>query len=77
MIGKDGIEETFDRKFSNRFNIHRTRQNFPNDGIDTFENMAKKGLMLTDRVVTEEMGGIIDLKKNMWIIPQTSIKALD
>ena len=62
MIGKDGIEETFDREFSNRFNIHRTRQNFPNDGIDTFENMAKKGLIVTDRVVTEEMGGIIDLK---------------
>jgi hypothetical protein len=71
MIGKDGIEETFDRKFSNRFNIHRTRQNFPNDGIDTFENMAKKGLIVTDRVVTEEMGGIIDLKKNIWIITQT------
>jgi hypothetical protein len=70
MIGKDGIEETFDRKFSNRFNIHRTRQNFPNDGIDTFENMAKKGLIVTDRVVTEEMGGIIDLKKNIWIITQ-------
>ena len=71
MIGKDGIEETFDREFSNRFNIHRTRQNFPNDGIDTFENMAKKGLIVTDRVVTEEMGGIIDLKKNIWIITQT------
>ena len=77
MIGKDGIEETFDRKFSNRFNIHRTRQNFPNDGIDTFENMAKNGLIVTDRVVTEEMGGIIDLKKNIWIITQSSIKAVD
>jgi hypothetical protein len=77
MIGKDGIEETFDREFSNRFNIHRTRQNFPNDGIDTFENMAKKGLIVTDRVVTEEMGGIIDLKKNIWIITQSSIKAVD
>ena len=43
MIGKDGIEETFGRKFSNRYNIHRTRQNFPNDGIDTFESMAQKG----------------------------------
>jgi hypothetical protein len=77
MIGKDGIEETFDREFSNRFNIHRTRQNFPNDGIDTFENMAQKGLIVTDRVVTEEMEGIIDLKKNIWIITQSSIKAVD
>ena len=77
MIGKDGIEESFNRKFSNRFNIHRTRQNFPNDGIDTFENMANKGLIVTDRVVTEEMGGIIDLKENIWIIPQSSTKRLD
>ena len=77
MIGKDGIEETFNRKFSNRFNIHRTRQNFPNDGVDTFENMAKKGLIVTDRVVTQEMGGIIDMKKNIWIINPSFTKAVD
>ena len=69
MIGKDRIEETFDRQFSNRFNIHRTRQNFPDDGIDTFENMAQKGLIVTDRVVKEEIGGRIDPEKNIWIIP--------
>ena len=48
MIGKDGVEKTFNRKFSNQFNIHRTRKNFPNNGIDNFENMAKKGLSITD-----------------------------
>jgi len=69
MVGKDGIEETFGRQFSNRFNIHRTRQNFPNDGIDTFDQMAETGLLVTDRVVTEEMGGTIDPKKSAWIIP--------
>ena len=69
MIGKDGIEAAFDRKFSNRFNIHRTRQNFPNDGIDTFENMSQRGLIVTDRVVKEEIGGIIDTEENMWLIP--------
>lgn len=69
MIGKDGIEETFDRSFSNRFNIHRTRQNFPDDGIDTFENMAQKGLNVIDKVVKEEMGGVIDPEKNIWVIP--------
>ncbi len=74
MIGREGIEETFDRKFSNRFNIHRTRQNFPNDGIDTFENMAKKGLIVTDKIVKEDIGGSIDLKKNMWIIPIKILK---
>ena len=69
MIGKDGIEKTFNRKFSNQFNIHRTRKNFPNNGIDSFENMAKKGVTITDRVVLEELGGTIDLEKNIWNIP--------
>jgi hypothetical protein len=69
MIGKDGVEKTFNRKFSNQFNIHRTRKNFPNNGIDSFENMAKKGLTITDRVVKEELGGTIDLEKNIWVIP--------
>ena len=69
MIGKEGIEETFDRTFSNRFNIHRTRQNFPDNGIDTFENMAHKGIIVTDRVIREEIGGTIDEEKNTWIIP--------
>ena len=73
MIGKDGIEEAFDRKFSNKFNIHRTRQNFPNDGMDSFEKMAERGLIIIDRVVIEEMRGTIDLEKNMWIIPRMII----
>ena len=70
MIGKDGIEEAYGMKFSNKFNIHRTRQNFPNGGIDTFEDMAEKGLIIIDRVVMEEMGGGLDRKKNVWYIPQ-------
>ena len=69
MIGKDGVEETFGRQFSGRFNIHRTRQNFPDNGIDTFENMAQTGLSVTDMVVTKELGGTIDMERNMWIIP--------
>jgi hypothetical protein len=32
---------------------------------------------VTDRVLTEEMGGIIDLKKNIWIITQSSIKTVN
>ncbi len=71
MIGKEGVEKAFERKFSNRFNIHRTRQNFPNNGIDTFDNMAKTGLSIIDRVITEEIGGSIDLEKNVWNIPLT------
>lgn len=68
MMGKKGVEETFGRTFSNRFNIHRTRQNFP-QGIDTFENMAKTGIEIVDRVVVKEMGGAIDAEKDVWIIP--------
>ena len=69
MIGKEGIENAFSRSFSNRFNIHRTRQNFPNNGIDTFENMSKNGLTIIDRVVTEKLGGTIDAETNSWVIP--------
>lgn len=69
MLGKEGVEKAFWRKFSNQFNIHRTRINFPNGGIDTFENMAKTGLQITERVVLEEMGGKLDESKNSWIIP--------
>ena len=69
IIGKEGIENAFDRKFSNRFNIHRTRQNFPNNGIITFEEMSKIGLTITERVVLEELNGTIDDKNNAWIIP--------
>lgn len=69
MMGKDGIEKAFGRPFSNLFNIHRTRQNFSNNGVDTFENMAYMGLIVTDRVVKEEIGGTIDQEKNIWLIP--------
>jgi hypothetical protein len=68
MLGKDGVEKAFDRSFASEFNIHRTRQNFPN-GIDTFENMARTGVFIVDRVVQEQMKGGIDLQKNVWHIP--------
>jgi hypothetical protein len=69
IIGKEGVEKAFNRKFSNKFNIHRTRIGFPNNGIDTFEAMAQKGLHIIDRVVQDEMGGGLDLKKEVWYIP--------
>lgn len=69
MIGKDGVEKAFNRKFSDKFNIHRTRVNFPNDGLDNFNDMAKKGIFIIDRVVQEEMGGGVDLQKDIWYIP--------
>ena len=71
MIGKDGVEKAFDRSFSEEYNIHRTRQNFPK-GIDNFSNMANIGIFITDRIIQEDLGGGIDLKKNIWYIPRSN-----
>lgn len=70
MYGKQGIEKEFGNNLSNQFNIHRTRINFPNNGIDTFENMAQKGVKIVDKAVIELMNGKIDKKSNSWIIPK-------
>jgi hypothetical protein len=69
LIGKEGVEAAFGRTFSDRYDIHRTRRNFP-EGIDTFPAMAEKGLAVIDRVVEEELGGTVDLEKDQWRIPQ-------
>jgi len=74
IIGKSGVEKAFERDFSNKFNIHRTRQNFPNQGMDTFENMANEGLKIIDRVVKDELNGRIDKGKNLWLIPINNLK---
>jgi hypothetical protein len=69
LYKRQGIETAFDRTFSERFNIHRTRGNFAEDGLDTFQAMAERGLKVVDRVVLEEMGGTIDTETNQWLIP--------
>ena len=69
MIGKEKIEEIFGREFSSRFNIHRTRKGFSNQGIDNFRNMALKGQSIVDRVVLKKMAGVIDTINNKWLIP--------
>jgi hypothetical protein len=74
MIGKNGVEQALGRTFSEKFNIHRTRQNFPNDGIDSFDNMAKIGVFIIDRVVQNEMQGGVDLKTNNWYIPNVGLQ---
>lgn len=70
LIGKEGVEKAFGQKLSNRFYIHRTRGGFPNDGVDTFENMAETGIMIIDRVVQERMNGGVDLENNRYLIPK-------
>lgn len=70
MLGKEGVEKAFNRKFSDQFNIHRTRTGFPNMGLDSFDKMAARGVFIVDRVVQEQMGGGVNLKKDVWYIPQ-------
>ena len=69
LIGKEMIEKEFNTSFSSKFNIHRTRQNFPNNGIDSFNYMAAEGIKVIDRVVEKELKGKINLVKNTWVIP--------
>lgn len=73
MIGRSGVEAAFGTNLSERFNIHRTRQNFENDGIDTFDNMAQKGIEIIDRVVVEQMKGTADLDEDVWRIPKPQV----
>ncbi len=69
MMGKKAIIEVFGIEFSDQFNIHRTRKGFENGGIDTFKNMADKGLSIIDLVVTSELNGFVDHKNQKWKIP--------
>ena len=77
MIGKEGIEISFGRKFGSNFNIHRTRISFPNKGMDTFSNMANMGIYVVDRVVQEKIGGGTDLEKGLWYIPDVGIHIIE
>jgi len=69
MTGKTGIEKAFGRTFSETYNIHRTRINFPNGGIDSFSAMAKTGSEITERTVLTLMNGRIDPVTGYWVIP--------
>ena len=77
MLGKEGVEKAFNRKFADQFNIHRTRVGFPNNGIDNFYDMAKKGVFIIDRVVQEEMGGGVDLENDSWYVPVAKFNISD
>lgn len=75
MMGADGIAKAFAQyDLSDTYWIHRTRRNFPDhtpneEGEDKFSMMAERGLYIIDRVVMEQMGGGVDLKKDVWYIP--------
>ena len=68
IIGKKAIEREFGRSFSDKYFIHRTRQNF-NKGIDDFESMAEKGIKVISRLIEKELGGDYDEDNQLWHIP--------
>ena len=69
MIGKKGIEKAFGKNLSNRFNIHRTRQNFSNNGIFTFEEMAENSCSIVEQVIIKSLNGKFISSSNSWIVP--------
>lgn len=74
IVGKKGVEDAFGTQFAEKYNIHRTRVGFPNNGIDTFDNMAEKGVEIIDRVVKEEMKGQVDKAQGVWKIPNKKLE---
>jgi hypothetical protein len=76
MYGKEHIENHFDIPLSEKFNIHKTRQNFGKDSIDTFDNMAQKGILIIDRVVKGALNGTINVAEDYWSIPNTPLNIL-
>ena len=69
MIGKKGIEKAFGKNLSNKFNIHRTRQNFSNNGIFTFEEMAENSCSIVEQVIIKSLNGKFISSSNSWIVP--------
>ena len=68
IIGKKAVEKEFGRSFSDKYFIHRTRQNF-DKGIDDFESMAEKGIMVISRLIEKDLGGEYDEDNKLWYIP--------
>lgn len=67
MLGRKGVEKAFGQKLSDKFWIHRTRQNFLNDGMDNFGAMARRGVGVLDRVMTEEIKAV--RVQDKWVYP--------
>ena len=69
IIGKKGVEKEFNRKFSEKYFIHRTRQNFDYE-VDDFDNMANNAIKIITNMVKNEINGRFDEENQLWYIPQ-------
>ena len=63
MVSTKFIKNLFDIEMSEKYNIHRTRVNFSNDGKDSFKNMAMKSMKIIEKVITEKLNGKINESK--------------
>ena len=67
LYGHKGLQKHFEKTdFSNDYFIGRSRYNLP-ISTDNFTDMAYRGISIINRVVVEEMNGLIS--NNNWIIP--------
>jgi len=80
MMGKSAVLSTFaaEGNPSLDFWIHRTRQNFPDQngaqpGEDSFSLMAERMLYVVDRAVMNDLGGGVDLERDLWFIPDNDL----
>ena len=69
ILGKKGVEKEFNRKFSEKYFIHRTRQNFDYE-VDDFDNMANNAIKIITNMVKNEINGKFDQENQLWYIPQ-------
>ncbi len=69
VLGRQGVEDAFGGPLSEQFNIHRTRRGFANEGLDSFSAMAARGVVVTERVVQERLGGTLSEDGKFWTIP--------
>lgn len=74
ILGKSGLEQTFEREFSTMFNIHRTRKNFPNQGITSLTDMATTGVSIFEKVLKTQI--LADETLTTWRIKQAVVKPL-
>ncbi|OBP16857.1 heme biosynthesis protein HemY [Rheinheimera sp. SA_1] len=70
MLGKTGVEQAFGRPFSSKFNIHRTRTGFANQGIDDFSQMAAKASAIVEQMLTQQLAVPQPAAAECWQIPK-------
>lgn len=82
LLGFEALQTEFPEfTFSDRYNIFRTRRNFPDylpgdpDANDTLSAMAERMLSIADRAIVEA-GGVLDRDNDQWILPDLGYTSL-